>query len=265
MRGERTRILSPRLEGRAIIVTGAASGMGAACARAVAAEGGNVLLVDVNADSLEDVVADLGPRAAYASADVSEPGASEALVRECIDRFGEIDGLVNAAGVMQTKPILDIEAPDFDRLFAVNVRGSFFLMQAAGREMVGRRGGSIVNFSSTAGRGLRPLAAHYAATKAAVVSFTKSAAAALAADGVRVNCVCPGLIETPMIQKIRKERVELLGGSEDDVTKHWVNVIPARRLGTPEEVASIVMFLLSDEASYVTGEAIGATGGSDGS
>jgi NAD(P)-dependent dehydrogenase (short-subunit alcohol dehydrogenase family) len=187
------------------------------------------------------------------------------VFERCLQAFGRVDGLVNAAGVMQTAALLDITPDGYDRIFDVNMRGAFFVMQAAAAAMVRGGGGSIVNFSSTAGRGLRPLASHYAAGKAGIINVTRSAAVALAPEGVRVNAVVPGLIETPMIAAIREQRHQVAGTPPDEVQRRWIQTIPMGRIGEPREVAEVVVFLLSDAASYVTGEAIGVNGGTDGS
>jgi D-sorbitol dehydrogenase (acceptor) len=251
------------LDGRAVIVTGGASGIGLACAELVAERGADILLVDVDGDRLGSAAARLGVVAEQC--DVGDPIATRDLVERCVQRFGHVDGLVNAAGVMQTRALLDVTPEDFDRIFRVNIRGLFFLLQAAARQMVTAGRGSIVNFSSTAGRVGRPFSSHYAASKAAIINLTRSAAAAFGDRGVRVNAVCPGLIETPMIQRIREERTKVMGVTQEEVQAHWESTLPMRRLGTPSEVAELVAFLLSDASSYITGEQIGATGGSDGS
>jgi D-sorbitol dehydrogenase (acceptor) len=252
------------LEGKSVLVTGAASGMGAACAELAAERGARVLLVDRDAERLSLAAERIGMP--WEVCDVADVEATRQLARACVERHGGVDGLVNAAGVMQTAAYLDITPAQFDRIVAVNLRGLFFLQQAVAREMVDAgRGGSIVNFSSTAGRVGRPLATHYAATKAAILNLTRSVAVALAPHGVRVNAVCPGLIETPMIESIRRERTRLLDTTPEEVQRHWEQTVPLGRLGTAGEVAEIVAFLLSDAASYVTGEQIGATGGTDGS
>lgn len=252
-----------RLDEKAVIVTGAGSGLGAASATLAAELGARLLLVDRDGAALSRQAQILD--AVGFESDVADVSANERLVEACIRHFGRIDGLVNAAGVMQTAPFLDITVADYDRIFSVNMRGAFFLQQAAAREMATRGGGSIVNFSSTAGRVGRPLASHYAAAKAGILTLTRSVAVGLAPMGVRVNAVCPGLIETPMIDRITRERAELLGTTPQAVVERWRETIPMGRLGTPEEVAFIVCFLLSDASSYVTGEHIGATGGTDGS
>jgi len=253
------------LDDKAIVITGAGSGLAAATAHLAAREGARLVLADVDRDGLDSVVGELGHAAVAVPCDVTDLAAAARLVDTCVDQYGRVDGLVNAAGIMDTRQVLDIEPHHFDRLFDVNVRALFFLMQQAARRMVEQQSGSVVNFSSTAGRYPRPIASHYAATKAAVLSLTRSAAMALAPDGVRVNCVCPGLIETPMIDGIRRARSAMLNTTSDAIDDHWKGLIPMGRLGTAAEVAEAVAFLLSDRASYITGEALGVTGGTDAS
>ena len=255
--------MSPDLAGKAILITGAASGLGAACAALAAEYDGRLLLVDIDRAGVTRLGADLDAKIEVC--DVSDVENAGRLIARCVDEFGRLDGLVNAAGVFQTKPLIEISPPDFDRILSVNLRATFFLLQAAAMTMTKNGSGSIVNFSSTAGRVGRPLAAHYAAAKAAVIALTQSAATALAPSGVRVNAVCPGLIETPMIDRIRQERTAVLSTTTAAIQERWESLIPFGRLGTPTEVASVVVFLLSDAASYVTGESIGVTGGTDAS
>jgi NAD(P)-dependent dehydrogenase (short-subunit alcohol dehydrogenase family) len=254
---------SVSLRGRAVIVTGAASGLGRACADVAARRGASLLLVDRDGDRLREVAGEL--EAPSDTCDLSDVAVAPRLVDRCRAEHGAVDGLVNAAGIFQTRPLLDITPEDFDRMVAVNLRAVFFMQQAAARAMSERGRGSIVNLSSTAGRVGRPHAAHYAAVKAGVIALTRSAAMALAPSGVRVNALCPGLIETPMIDRIRHERSAVFGTTPQDVQRGWEALIPMGRLGTAEDVAEAAAFLLSDAAAYVTGENLGINGGTDAS
>lgn len=252
------------LDGKAILVTGAASGLGAACAALAAERGAQVLLADRDAERLEQVAGELGMP--WEVCDVTGTDAVERLAQACTEQLGRVNGLVSAAGVTHTVPLLEITPEDFDRVVAVNLRAPFFLQQAVARRMVeaGTRG-SIVNFSSTAGRVGRPLASVYALTKAAIINLTRSGALALAPHGVRVNAVTPGIVETPMIEAIRQRRADVQGTTPEAIQQGWEQSVPLGRLGTPAEVAETVAFLLSDASSYITGEQIGITGGTDGS
>ena len=236
------------MEGKVVAVTGAASGLGAACAALLAERGATVIGIDRVPGAGRWLTLDLAEIDAIAPAFAS---------------LGRLDGLVNAAGVMDTRRFEDIGPADFDRVFAVNVRAAFFVLQAAAKAMT--NGGSAVLFASTAGRVGRPLASHYAASKAAIISLVQSTSVALADAGIRVNAVSPGLVETPMLQGIRVARAEQGAESPDAVRQQWESRIPLGRLGSPSEVAEVVAFLISDAAAYVTGEDFGIHGGLQGS
>jgi D-sorbitol dehydrogenase (acceptor) len=246
------------LNGKVVAVTGAASGLGAACADLLAGHGATVVGLDRQP---------LAPPhgGSWETVDLSDVDAIAPAFARALERHGRLDGLVNAAGVMDTRTFGEIAPADFDRIFSVNARGAFFVLQAAANAMARDGGGSVVMFASTAGRVGRPLASHYAASKAAVLSLVQSAAVALAPDGIRVNAVSPGLVETPMLQGIRVARTEQGADSPEAVRAEWERRIPLGRLGTPAEVAEVVAFLISDAAAYVTGEDVGIHGGLQGS
>jgi NAD(P)-dependent dehydrogenase (short-subunit alcohol dehydrogenase family) len=250
-----------RFEGQVAMVTGAASGIGRAVALRLAAEGAAVAAVDVNGPGAEEVAAQVrrsGARALAVPLDVRRveeiPSAVEAIERE----LGPLTAQVNCAGVFQLRPFLDLTEADWDFLMGVNAKGLFFCVQAAAKVMLPRGRGSIVNISSVAGRGGRPVMPHYAASKAAVISVTRSAALAFGPFGIRVNAICPGVIDTPMWAQVAAERTRV-GGREDP--RLIIERIPLGRIGRPEEVAAVAAFLLSEDASYVNGQAINVCGG----
>lgn len=241
-----------RLAGKVALVTGATRGIGRAIALALAREGAAIVVNGRDAAAGHEVVAairGLGRRAVWCPADVGRVDQARALVRAAIDAFGRLDVLVNNAGLFERRPALELEEADWDRLLDVNLKGAFFCAQAAARAMRARGGGGvIVNVASDAAwsGGLNPCA-HYAASKAGLVSVTRSLARELAPHGIRVNAVAPGLIATDM------------GGTAGATLPDLK--IPLGREGTPEEVAACVVFLASDEASYVTGANLNLSGG----
>jgi NAD(P)-dependent dehydrogenase (short-subunit alcohol dehydrogenase family) len=245
------------VEGKVVAVTGAASGLGAACAALLAERGATVIAVDRAPGAPP-------PGGNWVTLDLADVEATGPALQRAVEPHGRLDGLVNAAGVMDTRRFDGIAPADFDRVFAVNVRGAFFVLQAAAAAMASSGGGSAVLFASTAGRVGRPLASHYAASKAAVLSLVASASAALAPDRIRVNAISPGLIETPMLQGIRLARTREGAASPEAVREDWERRIPLGRLGAPSDVAEVVAFLISDAAAYVTGEDVGIHGGLQG-
>jgi 3-oxoacyl-[acyl-carrier protein] reductase len=246
---------------RTTIVTGAAHGIGRACALRQAAVGDSLVLWDLDADAVGAVAeeaAAAGGEARAASVDLADTEATAVAVA-ALAAEGELN-LVHAAGLMRTIPFEDIDEDEFDRVTRVNLRGTFFVVKAVAEAARRADGGAIVLFSSIAGRKGRPLAAHYAATKAATISIGQSAALRFGPE-VRVNTVCPGVIRTPMNRQIAEERHELMGSSVDDPYPGLEETLALKRFGEPDDVARVVEFLLGDLSRYVTGQAINVDGG----
>jgi meso-butanediol dehydrogenase/(S,S)-butanediol dehydrogenase/diacetyl reductase len=249
--------------GRVALVTGAGQGMGRAIALRLAGEGAAIAANDVNsatAESTAEAVRDLGRPAHAIVADVSNLDDIERLVREVVDRLGRLDILVNNAGLIRPHPFGQVTEADWNVTFDVNARGLFFCTQAAARVMPA--GSSIINLSSTAARGVPTLSPPYAASKAAVINLTVSSARVLAASGIRVNAVCPGIIDTDFNHRLDQLLgVEQQGLPPGEFLRQRAETPLMKRLGTADEVAAVVAFLAGPDAAYVTGQSINVDGG----
>ncbi len=255
-----------RLKEKVSIVTGAASGIGRATALLFGQEDAKVMCADVNGDGGERVarqIADTGGEAASLTVDVAQEEDIQRMVRETVERWGRLDILFNNAGIGFGLPVTQVPEEDWDRLIDINLKGVFLGCKHAIPEMVKQGGGAIVNTASDAGlRGTAWLST-YCASKGGVVLLTKSLAVEWAQQGVRVNCVCPGVIRTPILDPFIERGQELFGGSRDAAWERLAQAHPVGRVGEPEEVARAVLFLASDEASFVTGVALPVDGGLD--
>jgi glucose 1-dehydrogenase len=244
------------LDGRSAVITGAAHGIGAACARRLAAEGAAVALWDVADDAgqtlAEEIVA-AGGRALYTHCNVAHAAEVEAALAVTVAAFGRIDALVNNAGIFKAADFLEITESDWDAVIDVNLKGAFLVGQAVARTMVALGAGAIVNMSSVNGTLAIPTIASYNASKGAINQLTRVMALALADRGVRVNAVAPGTIAT----ELAKNAVL----TSDEARQRILSRTPMKRLGEPSEIADVVAFLLSDAASYMTGEIVTVDGG----
>jgi 2-hydroxycyclohexanecarboxyl-CoA dehydrogenase len=241
------------LAGKVVLVTGAARGIGAGIARAAAEAGARVALGDVAEASGRETAAALGERALPLVMDVAEARSVRAAVAETEARLGPIDVLVNNAGIDVIGPFLDSDEASWDRLWAVNLRGTLLATRAVLDGMIARERGRIVNVGSDAGRVGSSGEAVYSATKGGVIAFTKTLAREVARHGVTVNCVCPGPTDTALLEQVR--------AYDEKLHASLARAIPLRRLGRPEDVAAAVVFLAGDAAGYITGQTLSVSGG----
>lgn len=245
-----------QLKDRVVVVTGGASGIGLVTARTFVGEGARLVLGDVNEHALETVVAEIragGGTAIGRRVDVREYAQCEALVARAVEEFGRVDVLVNSAGVGGIPRLFSESAPDdgdWDAMLDINLRGTMHCCRAVAERMIAQRSGRIVNLASEAGKGNEKRIVVYGATKGGVISLTKGLAIELGRFGITVNAVCPGVTRTPMTSYIT-----------DDMEREWARYYPLGRLGRPEDIAPMIAFLASAQASWITGQAISVNGG----
>lgn len=250
-----------RFEGKVALVTGGTSGIGEATAVRLAAEGARVAIVGRDSErgnALAERIGTEGGEAVFVEADVTQENEVSAMVDAVMSRFGGIDVLVNNAGIINFGTVITADIDEWDALMATNVRSVFLVSRSALPHMIAGGGGSVVNLGSNLGLVGTRGAAAYATSKGAIVQLTKAMALDHVADGIRVNCVCPGTIDTPLVQRQRVGRTEeQLRQSDARLRERH----PIGRMGTPEEVAAVIAFLASDEASFVTGSLYSVDGG----
>jgi NAD(P)-dependent dehydrogenase (short-subunit alcohol dehydrogenase family) len=256
--------MTQTLTGQVAIVTGTGrrNGIGYAIARKLAALGANLVVSDLAEPG--EIAAELGGQGQHLAlaADVGSGDACERLVRHCVERYGRLDILVNNAGICITRPLLETSLADWELTMQVNARSVFALSVAAARQMISQgQGGSIVNMSSISGKEGWPNFGAYTASKFAVLGFTQTFAREMAAHNIRVNAVCPGLIETGLNSQILHDLAALRAGSAQQIEDAQLARVPLGRYGTPADVASMVAFLVSREAAYLTGQALNVCGG----
>ncbi len=242
------------LEGKTALITGASRGIGKAIALAYAKHGANVAFSDLNRDDnmelLEKELSALGVKGKGYTSDASSLAQSEQLVEDVLAEFGGIDILVNNAGITRDGLLMRMEEKDWDIIMAVNLKSVFNLSKAVQRLMLKQRSGSIINMSSVVGVSGNGGQSNYAASKAGIIGFTKSIAKELGSRGIRCNAIAPGFIETEMTASL-----------DDKVRDEWIQGIPLRRGGTPDDVADVCVFLGSNLSSYITGQVLSVCGG----
>lgn len=252
-----------RLESRKALVTGASRGIGRAIAEAFASEGAALALTATTLEGLEQTraaVSGSGGAPALLAGDLSDPETAARIVAEAADRLGGLDIVVNNAGIYKAARFIDYTPDEFDRVMKVNAYGVFHVMQAALRLMRAAGGGKIVNIASTAGKHESANQAAYNASKHAVVGLTRCAALEHAGDGVTVNAICPGFVETDMIDQFGAH-AEIAGVSFEELRAAMIARIPVGRMLQPTEIASLAVYLASPESDGMTGQAITISGG----
>lgn len=248
-----------RFQDRVAVITGGGRGIGAACVRRFSADGGAVVIADLDEGPAQELAAEIiagGGQALPVACDVADRGSVERLFGAAVERFGRVDFLVTCAGVLRFNLIQDIADAEWDLVIDTHLKGTFLCARAARAVMVPRGYGKIVFLSSGAARGY-PSRAHYSAAKAGIQALTRSLAGELGEFNINVNAVAPGLVETRMPQ----QHAQWLGQDYEAFKARVVSQTPLRRVGTPDEQAAVITFLCSDDATFITGETLTVSGG----
>lgn len=244
------------------IVTGAAKGIGASISRALAAAGARVVCADIDGDAASEIAEELGGDCMPLTVDVGDVDAIETMLDQTMEHFGQLNTIVNNAGVTRSAYIMDLTESDWDHIHQVNARGVFFCLQGAARRMIEGDGGRIINIASIAGRGYAGTSnAAYAASKGAVISLTKTAAQQLAKHDITVNAICPGVTRTELLEQIFTTIEESQGISKAEAEARAARPIPLQRINEPEDIAAMAIFLASPGARNITGQAYNVDGG----
>jgi len=251
-----------RLDGRSALITGAARGLGRAFAEAYVAEGARVAVADINLDGAKAAAAEIGPAAYAVHMDVTRQDSIDAAIAEVVATAGGIDILINNAALFDLAPITGITRASYDRLFAINVAGTLFTMQAAARQMIAQgRGGKIINMASQAGRRGEALVAVYCATKAAVISLTQSAGLNLIGHGINVNAIAPGVVDGEHWDGVDALFARHEGLKPGEKKAAVGAAVPIGRMATPADLTGMAVFLASGEADYIVAQTYNVDGG----
>jgi meso-butanediol dehydrogenase/(S,S)-butanediol dehydrogenase/diacetyl reductase len=255
-----------RLENKVAVVTGAGQGIGKAIALALAKEGACVVVSDINfqeANQVTKEIESIGKKSIAVKTDVTNKKEVDELIKKTLDKFGTLDIMVSNAGVSSMEFVIDMPEEKWDFNMDINLKGTFFVTQAAAKQMISQQKGKIICTASMAGKGGVATQAHYNASKHGVVAYVKSLAQELAPIGITVNSICPGSIKTSMQDREVKWSAQIrgAGATAEDIRDEMANFTPLGRIGLPEDVAKVVVFLASDDAAFMTGQAINVTGG----
>jgi NAD(P)-dependent dehydrogenase (short-subunit alcohol dehydrogenase family) len=253
-----------RFSGQVVVITGAARGIGKACAIRFAQEGANVACLDLLAEENQAVAAEceaLGVEAIALSCDVTDPENVQACTRAILERWGRIDTLITSAGIYSGSPLTEVSLGQWQRLIDINLTGVFLCNQAVASTMIAQGSGSIINISSMAGKTSWPATAEYSASKTGVIGLTRSVAMELAEYGATANAVCPGNTLTEMVRNVAGRQGEMLGMTGEEWLQMRANDCPMNRLAEPWEIAGVCAFLASKDSRYITGQAIEVDGG----
>jgi D-sorbitol dehydrogenase (acceptor) len=254
--------MSRRLDGKSALITGAARGIGAAFAKAYAAEGATVAIADIDFDRACKTAADIDGVAYAVALDVTDQASIDAAIASVEARTGGLDILVNNAALFDLAPLTEISRDSYDRLFAINVAGVLFTMQAAARSMIARgKGGKIINMASQAGRRGEPLVAVYCATKAAVISLTQSAGLALIEHGINVNAIAPGVVDGEHWDGVDALFAKYENRPLGEKKRLVGQAVPAGRMGRAEDLAGMAVFLASRDSDYIVAQTYNVDGG----
>jgi len=252
------------LSGQVAIVTGAGRGIGRATALELAQMGADIVVAELDREGAERTAAEvkgLGRRVSVVRTDVTSRDDLTTMADRARAEFGRIDVLVNNAGIYRAAAPLDVTEEHWDAIMNVNAKAVFFATQAVLPTMIAQKRGAIVSLASMAGKIGNRNNLPYNASKAAVISMTKSLALAHAADGIRVNCVCPGFVETDMWTYVSREQGKLMGLTPEEFTRQRASQVPLGRMERPEDVANVIGFLVSSKSAYMTGQALSVDGG----
>ena len=254
-------------EGKTVVITGGGSGIGKAICMEFAAHKANVAVADLNiqaAKSVADAVNALGVKGIAVNVDVTDEGSVNGMVEKVLEEFGRLDIICNNAGVITSmKKVEEITLEEWEKMFAVNARGVFLCSKAVVPQMRKQGYGRIINTASQAGKKGIPTLGHYCASKAAVILLTKTMALELAETGIHVNSVCPGSVDTDMTDMEAEIVSRRTGEPAADIKRSWTDGVPMKRLADPSDIAKVFIFLASEYADYMTGQAVNVSGGQE--